>query len=275
MPLLRGLTLQSTQLSDDGVVAICTAGHYKLDNVDIANNGLGCTAASCIAIAMGRNLMRATLAQNRLTSAFVCKGEVEGDTSTAGAKVCPNPRQTPPLPPASPHTSRPRWRALSAVWRTPLESCQGMPAPPPFDVPGIALCVCVASRRSGAAAPLLIPDYFWQVLHEGRAYTVIESETPSRWPMLGDFTGLVAIAEALKTSPSLTVLDLSSNALCGVDGWTEGTYTTEGIAALAEGLKHTRSLMRFDLSLNPLGAEGARALAGMASAAARPLLRCT
>ena len=47
-------------------------------------------------------------------------------------------------------------------------------------------------------------------------------------------------------------LDLSSNRLCGVDRWGEGTYTAEGITAIADALKVTASLTSIDLSDNAL-----------------------
>ena len=39
-------------------------------------------------------------------------------------------------------------------------------------------------------------------------------------------------------------LDLSSNQLCGINIFGEGTYTAEGITAIAEALKVTGSLTK-------------------------------
>ncbi len=185
MHQVGGLTLQAAGLSDAGVVAICEAGHYKLHTLDFASNGLGAPAAHCVAAAMGKNLARASLAHNKLTSPFSCKGKVLGDTRRVGAKV----------------------------------------------------------------------------RHDGAEYTVIEAETDERFPVLADFSGVHAVADGLRTSPSLTSLDLSGNQICGVDASTEGVHTDEPIRALASVLAVTRSLMSINLSSNPLSTRGARALA--------------
>ena len=66
------------------------------------------------------------------------------------------------------------------------------------------------------------------------------------------------IAEALRTSVtgSLTSIDLSKNALCGVvqfpSGHVSGTYTAEGITAIADALRVNGSLTSIDLSGNKL-----------------------
>ena len=52
-------------------------------------------------------------------------------------------------------------------------------------------------------------------------------------------------------------LDLTANALCGIDRYTyEGTYTAEGIKAIADALKGNGSLTRLDVQINFLGDEG-------------------
>ena len=52
-------------------------------------------------------------------------------------------------------------------------------------------------------------------------------------------------------------LDLSSNQLCGLDGYGRGTYTAEGITAIADALKVTASLTRLDVRYNySMGDEG-------------------
>jgi hypothetical protein len=56
--------------------------------------------------------------------------------------------------------------------------------------------------------------------------------------------GVKLIAEVLRTSVTgrLTSLGLSSNQLCGVDPYGEGTYTAEGITAIADALRVHGSL---------------------------------
>ena len=51
-------------------------------------------------------------------------------------------------------------------------------------------------------------------------------------------------------------LNLSSNELCGVDWMGSGTYTAEGITAIADALKITASITLVDLKYNDLGEEG-------------------
>ena len=55
-------------------------------------------------------------------------------------------------------------------------------------------------------------------------------------------------------------LNLSGNQLCGIDVFGNGTYTTEGIIALADALKVTPSMTLLDVRLNSLGEEGKAAL---------------
>ena len=54
--------------------------------------------------------------------------------------------------------------------------------------------------------------------------------------------GAKAVAEYVQLSSSLTSLDLSSNRLCGVNVFGEGTYTAEAINAIGEALKINGSL---------------------------------
>jgi hypothetical protein len=56
-------------------------------------------------------------------------------------------------------------------------------------------------------------------------------------------------------------LDLSGNELCGVNDDGGGNWTAEGIIALADALKVTTSLTLLDISRNGIGAEGAKAVA--------------
>ena len=56
-------------------------------------------------------------------------------------------------------------------------------------------------------------------------------------------------------------LDLSSNQLCGINYFGQGTYTAEGITAIAEALKVTGSLTELNLEGNKIGNEGAAAIA--------------
>ena len=63
-------------------------------------------------------------------------------------------------------------------------------------------------------------------------------------------------------------LDLSSNQLCGINAYGQGTYTAEGITAIAEALKVTGSLTKLDLRANKLDESAKAAL----RAVARPAL---
>ena len=73
--------------------------------------------------------------------------------------------------------------------------------------------------------------------------------------------GANLIAEALRTSvnASLTSLDLSGNALCGIK-YGRGTYTAEGIKAIADALRVNASMTRLEVSSNNLGEGGKAAL---------------
>ena len=56
-------------------------------------------------------------------------------------------------------------------------------------------------------------------------------------------------------------LDLSVNALCGINHYTgAGTYTAEGIKAIADALKGNASMTWLDVKYNSLGKEGEAAL---------------
>ena len=56
-------------------------------------------------------------------------------------------------------------------------------------------------------------------------------------------------------------INLSGNALCGIERYGEGTYTANGIKAIAESIRVSASITSIDLSENRLGPEGAKALA--------------
>ena len=51
-------------------------------------------------------------------------------------------------------------------------------------------------------------------------------------------------------------LNLSGNELCGLDKRGRGTYTAEGITAIADALKVTASITLVDLKYNDLSEEG-------------------
>ena len=67
------------------------------------------------------------------------------------------------------------------------------------------------------------------------------------------------MAPAIAVCASLTSLDLSDNALCGVK-YGQGTYTAEGINAIADALRVSSSLTRLDVRYNSLGEEGTAVL---------------
>ena len=56
-------------------------------------------------------------------------------------------------------------------------------------------------------------------------------------------------------------INLSENALCGIDRYGDGTYTADGIKAIAESISVSPSITSIDLSANRLGPKGAKALA--------------
>ena len=68
----------------------------------------------------------------------------------------------------------------------------------------------------------------------------------------GTFTaeGITAIADALRVNGSLTSLDLSNNALCGlvqgVFSGVQGTYSEESITAIAEALLVNGALTKIE-----------------------------
>ena len=59
-------------------------------------------------------------------------------------------------------------------------------------------------------------------------------------------------------------LNLSRNKLCGLDLWGKGTYTAEGIIAIADALKVTASVTVTDMRYNNLDTESATMLANIA-----------
>ena len=67
--------------------------------------------------------------------------------------------------------------------------------------------------------------------------------------------GAAAFASAIGVMTSLTSLDLSGNALCGIK-YGRGTYTAEGIKAIADALRVSASLTECNLRENELGVEG-------------------
>eukprot|EP00900_Chrysochromulina_parva_P019507 jgi/Chrpa1/27558/Chrysochromulina_OHIO_Genome00028137-RA len=87
------------------------------------------------------------------------------------------------------------------------------------------------------------------------------------WQGKGIYTaeGITAIADALHVNGGLTSLDLSSNQLCGLDRYYgRGTYTAEGITAIADALRVNGALTVTNLLGNQLDAESAKMLAEVA-----------
>jgi hypothetical protein len=79
--------------------------------------------------------------------------------------------------------------------------------------------------------------------------------------------GIKAIADALRVNGTLTSLDLSNNALCGLVfdinggvGEVSGTNSDEGITAIAEALHVNGGLTKMSLAKNKLGEKGTRAI---------------
>jgi hypothetical protein len=74
-------------------------------------------------------------------------------------------------------------------------------------------------------------------------------------------TGAAIIAEALKSGRTvLTSLNLSQNALCGINHFGNGTYDASGINALAAALASNAVLTKLDVSDNFVGDEGEKVL---------------
>ena len=76
--------------------------------------------------------------------------------------------------------------------------------------------------------------------------------------------GITAISDALRVNGALTSLDLSMNALCGVQlnisRSYPGTYTAEGITAIGEALRVNGGLTKMSLAENFLEEEGTKAI---------------
>jgi len=76
--------------------------------------------------------------------------------------------------------------------------------------------------------------------------------------------GIEAIANALRINSSLTSLDLSFNALCGITtdlfGRQSGFYSAEGIKAIADALGANASLTSLDLKGTEIDDDGARVI---------------
>ena len=54
-----------------------------------------------------------------------------------------------------------------------------------------------------------------------------------------DYSCVVALADGIKNSGALEVLDISNNALCGINKRGRGTYDASGVTALADAIgKH-------------------------------------
>ena len=51
--------------------------------------------------------------------------------------------------------------------------------------------------------------------------------------------GVIALADGIKNNGALTSLNVSNNALCGLDKYRRGTYDVSGVTALADAIvKH-------------------------------------
>jgi Ran GTPase-activating protein (RanGAP) involved in mRNA processing and transport len=78
-----------------------------------------------------------------------------------------------------------------------------------------------------------------------------------------DMSGILAIAEALKSGMAvLKSLNLSANALCGIDNYGYGTYDPSGIQALAAALGSGSAVLTdLNIGWNNIGNDGTKALA--------------
>ena len=72
--------------------------------------------------------------------------------------------------------------------------------------------------------------------------------------------GANAVAAMVAATGSLTSLDLSNNALCGMATYGGGTYTAEGITAIANALRVNGSLTELSIYGNRVGDEGVGAI---------------
>ena len=81
-----------------------------------------------------------------------------------------------------------------------------------------------------------------------------ETELDLKYHGLGPGDAKLLAAEILVMA-SLTSLDLSGNALCGIK-YGRGTYTAEGIKAIADALRVSASMTHLDVRVNSMGEEG-------------------
>ena len=94
-------------------------------------------------------------------------------------------------------------------------------------------------------------------------FKIIMRAGPQKSDERPQMSGVKAICDTLRTNSTLTSLNLSTNRLCGLDVFGNGSYTAEVILVLAEALCTNKfsNLLKLDLSWNDIGLIGAKALA--------------
>jgi len=94
-------------------------------------------------------------------------------------------------------------------------------------------------------------------------FKIIMRAGPQKSDERPQMSGVKAICDTLRTNSTLTSLNLSTNRLCGLDVFGNGSYTAEVILVLAEALCANKfsNLLKLDLSWNDIGLTGAKALA--------------
>ena len=58
------------------------------------------------------------------------------------------------------------------------------------------------------------------------------------WPAGSKPQGAIALADAIKNNGALTSLNVSNNALCGLNKYGRGTYDASGVTALADAIEN-------------------------------------
>ena len=145
--------------------------------------------------------------------------------------------------------------------------------------------LAVAQLMRGAASVnlaqnQLTPDESLQIAEGVRLSTLLQHLQLSNnrlagvWFVGGAFegeytsTGIVAIADAVRTSPSLTRLDLSQNSLGVAYVGGVRVNSMRGIQALADAVRESKSLRRLSIAYNSIGPSGGKVIGDAAAASA-------
>jgi Ran GTPase-activating protein (RanGAP) involved in mRNA processing and transport len=241
---LTALNLSSNSLEDEGVSAVCKAiqsnKETKLASLNFENNGIGPVGASAVA------------AMVAVTGALTVTNLLRNQLDEASAKMLAE-------------VAKQKGISLCGIRRdqtTANFSNQNLELP---DVILLASDLSQADVTGGLTKMSLAKNKLGEEGIKAICEALKQNKTLKEFDLsgynnIGGEAGAKHVADMLGVNGGLTSINLSGNALCGLDWQGKGIYTAEGITAIADALRVNGSLTKLSLAQNKLEEEGTKAI---------------